>query len=302
VILTVTMALDGDMSMGPLIGALGKELGNFLKPAARILEETKLFLNFSDPKSMAEVFTQAKDRIVKQLLPNDGNPSWLDITGLVVARYVQWQLSLWDPDDPVGLGVTALIPVEPGFMEELQFIFDKAGSDVREQFCVAQDGCPIDRVDVTAGGGGYAVPPDVTFEGGGNPTVKATAFAEVIADDENPEDFVSAVRLTNGGQGYSTSPTVVFDGGPGASGAEAKAFLGGTVIDLNDQYLGVFPSKLRTSIWDTDVEARFGFLVPPGDLPGGKAQNWDTTYAGDYLENDWAEWKVETQAWPRITW
>ena len=305
VILTVTMALDGDMSMGPLIGALGYQVGNLLKPAARILEETKLIADFNDPKSIVEVFTQAKDRIVKQLLPNDGQPSGWDVTGVIAARLAQWVFSLADPDDPVGLGVTALIPVEPGFMQNLQNIFQSAGSDVREQFCVAGNGCPVARVDVLNGGRGYYMPPEVTFEGGGDPTVKATASAEVVVRDllDDVKNFVSAVRVTDGGKGYSTRPTVVFDGpGPGASGAYAEAFLGGTVIDLNEQYLGVFPFEIRESIWDADVEARFGFLVPPGDLPGGKAPSWTTTYAGAYVENSRAEWKVETQAWPRITW
>ena len=291
VILTVTMALDGDMSMGPLIGALGLQLGNTLKPAARVLEETKLIPNLADLESMAAVFTEAKNKIVEQLLPNNGKPSGWVVTGLIVARLAQWLASFADPDDPVGLGVTALIPVEPGFIEN--FAFEPRG------ICVASD-CKVARVDVISGGGGYSVPPDVTFVGGGDPKVKATAYADVVADDDNPEDYVSAVRVTNSGEGYSSRPTVVFDGGPNASGAEAVAILEGSVI--TDQYMGVYPVNFRHSLWDADIQVRFGFLAPPGDLPGGAASNWTTTYAGDYLENKWAEWKVETQAWPRITW
>lgn len=295
-VLSVTLALDGDMTMGWLIGELGGELGRFLSPVGRILEDTELIVDLDDPGSMANAFEQAKEKIVNQITPTN-----LDYAGLFAHRFVQWALSLFDPDDPVGLGVTALIPVEQGFIENIENIFGAAGRDLRDPICLDKEGCKIARVDVISGGGGYAVPPTVTFEGG-NPKVTATAFAEVIADDENPEDFVSAVQIIDGGAGYTSSPKVVFDGGPEASGAEAVAIFGGNVLDLNEQYIGSATLPVRTKPWDTDVELRFGLLIPPSDLTGSEVQSWTTTYAGKYVKNDWAEWTVETQAWPRITW
>lgn len=35
---------------------------------------------------------------------------------------------------------------------------------------------------------------------------------------------------------------------------------------------------------------------------GKKPQEWTTTYSGDYLDNDWAEWTVTTQGWARTSW
>ena len=84
----------------------------------------------------------------------------------------------------------------------------------------------------------------------------------------------------------------------------------GEGVQLDDQFMysktvNLDPIKiLGVQLWDFDLATRFGFLVPPSknDKKDGNPQGWETTYAGDYADNDWAEWKVETKAWPQINW
>lgn len=77
-----------------------------------------------------------------------------------------------------------------------------------------------------------------------------------------------------------------------------EQFMRSTTMNLDPIKIG--PIQL----WDFDLATRFGFLVPPAsnDKKGGKQQGWETTYAGDYADNDRAEWKVETLAWPQVNW
>ncbi|MFM8600057.1 MAG: hypothetical protein ACKOB8_13795 [Mycobacterium sp.] len=148
-------------------------------------------------KALADALAQSRGILTKF--------GFEEIIETVVGRIAAWIASVGDPDDPVGLGATVLIPVD--------------------------------------------------------------------------KEVVDLIR---------------------ANGGPEKICYQGTC--LGPDFLGrVPPVELRDGPWDVNIAINFGLLVPP-ESNGGKAQAWETTYAGEHLENDWAEWKVETQAWPRITW
>jgi hypothetical protein len=190
VVAAVTLMLEGDLSSAEQIGDMGKMLLPIYNKVGLVVESTEF-------KSL-DAANEVKAMLAK--IAAEVTPSTADIANYVLTRITQWFRSGGDPDDPVGVGLTALIPVDETVVELLNNL-----------------------------------------------------------------------------------------GGPSALG-----------LDSQWMYTSNYP--LRNPLWDADIPIRVGFLVPPSVLPDGKVQNWETTYAGDYLDNNWAEWVVKTQAWPTITW
>ena len=60
--------------------------------------------------------------------------------------------------------------------------------------------------------------------------------------------------------------------------------------------------EIRTSLFDTDIQVRMGLLVPASSFTDGEPQSWRTTYSGDFADNDWARWQVDTKGWSEVTW
>jgi hypothetical protein len=110
------------------------------------------------------------------------------------------------------------------------------------------------------GGGGYGVPPTVTFVGGLAPGgVPATGTATLLAGS------VNAVLIATSGGPYESPPAIVFTGGGGA-GAAATASLGLVGVTL------LAPGKeYRAPV--VNVRARFKGLFPDGS--DQKAPFWN---------------------------
>jgi hypothetical protein len=197
-ILVATLMLEGDFSPGGVTGDLATPVIAKLKIVGEELENTKIYVPDILDGNVSALTDASK--IVKQKVELTGS----DYVALAVQRIRDWTQSIGDPDDPVAVGVTGLIPVDGTFI----------------------DGFPDDL--------------------------------RTLKIDNN-------VQLSN--FMYSTS----------------------------------VPVKVPV-IWDFDLATRFGFLVPPSYTDKRDPLGWETTYAGDYVDNFLAVWKVETQAWPRVNW
>lgn len=192
VVATATIMLEGDFSNGAMIGAMGQTVADHLQQnLAPQLENTRIMM---DDAGQVTGYADALDRIGDAAIP-----STVTLTTLAVQKIADWGTAVGDPDDPVGMNMTALVPVDQGL---------------------------VDIVDT---------------------------------------------------------------------------FGGAATLGLDAQYQRVTTHEVRTAPFDTDIQVRTGLLVPPSAL-GGRVQEWWTSYKGDYLYDDPAEYRVLTQAWPQITW
>ncbi len=301
-ILVATLMLEGDFTPSSAVGTLGSQVMVKLRAAGKELENTKVYVSDVANGDFAAL-NDASERIKKAVAVTSG-----EVAIEVVRRIAMWFASVGDPDDPVGVGVLGLIPLDGSFLDSFAVdLREEAGLDgqfmrsstSRQSVGVIADG-KVTSVKVDSGGYGYdpTNPPRVTFEGGlADGGVAATGRA-ILAPAPSPDPdsdelgySVVGVEITSPGEGYTSAPKVVIDVEPLSQGATATASI-----------------SAPTSLWDFDLATRFGFLVPPSytDLAflqrGGIPQGWETTYAGDYADNKWAEWKVETLGWPRINW
>jgi hypothetical protein len=105
VVVTATVMLEGDLSNGPMIGAMGQTVADHLQRSlAPQLENTKVMI---DPNFKVSGLEDALSRIQTAATPNSDV-----ITQLVVQKIQDWTSSFADPDDPVGISLTALVPVD----------------------------------------------------------------------------------------------------------------------------------------------------------------------------------------------
>ena len=105
VVMTATVMLEGDLSNGPMIGQMGQTVVNHLQAkVAPELENTKIMM-----KSVDEIsgYEGALDRIGAAAKPDSAV-----ITDLVLQKIKDWAASFSDPDDPAGVSLTALVPVD----------------------------------------------------------------------------------------------------------------------------------------------------------------------------------------------
>lgn len=105
VVVTATVMLEGDMSGGARIGAMGQTVADHLqRTLGKELADTKVVVG---PDGKVTGLADAMQRIQTAATPN------ADVVGkLVVHKIVDWAASVGDPDDPVGLSLTALVPVD----------------------------------------------------------------------------------------------------------------------------------------------------------------------------------------------
>ncbi|RTL69284.1 MAG: hypothetical protein EKK41_14205, partial [Hyphomicrobiales bacterium] len=97
---------------------------------------------------------------------------------------------------------------------------------------------PLSTVELTGGGSGYDVPPDVSISGGGGAGAQATATLAPRS--------VGTLSLSSGGGGYTSVPSVAITGGGGA-GATATAVVGaralsGVAVSANGSNYATVPS------------------------------------------------------------
>ena len=312
IVATVTLMLEGDLSQGDNTADMGRLIERALKEVGVVLESTKIVIpplkGAVDEGAIGKInpfystFDEALAAIKDTFTidPWKGNAGWLGYAvDAVLERLELWAKSFGDPDDPVGLSATVMIPVD----ENLLTGIGNVGYDPRT-FCEERGACAVDYIRVTSGGR-YSTLPEVILRGG---DAKNAATIRLISDrgvdgSGNQYFYVKGVEVTGKGSGYSTAPTVEFVGGQSLvteDTATAMAFLDKAV--LNEDYIGLTKKEIRTPLWDTTIELRYGFLAPPGEFYDKQPQGWTTLYVGDYVDNDEAQWKVETQAWPQVNW
>ena len=113
VVLTATVMLEGDMSNGVMIGQMGQTVANHIQAKiAPELENTRIMM-----KSLEDVsgYEDALARIVAAAKPDSAT-----ITTLVLQKIQDWASSVGDPDDPAGVSVTALVPVDESITDLIE--------------------------------------------------------------------------------------------------------------------------------------------------------------------------------------
>lgn len=116
VVATATVMLEGDMSSGERIGAMGQTVADHLqRNLAPELENTRIMM---DDAGQASGYSDALARISQAAKPDSAT-----LTKLVIQRITDWAASVSDPDDPVGVSMTALIPVD----DDVTSLLDVAG-------------------------------------------------------------------------------------------------------------------------------------------------------------------------------
>ena len=205
VVVTATLMLEGDFTQRDLLGMIGSTMALKLFDVGKVLESISL-----KEENAATAFTDAQSQI-KEIVKLSSR----DIVGAISLRVVHAITSGGDPDDPIGLNLTALVPCDSSIKD----LLDTASALYPEQ---------IKRLGLDA----QWLRNDVSYE------------------------------------------------------------------------------KVRTEVWQTDVDIRSGFLLPPEVLPNGLPASWTTSYRGKFSYNNnspydpwpWANYTVQTTAWPRITW
>lgn len=113
------------------------------------------------------------------------------------------------------------------------------------QLVVATLSDGVGKINVTAGGTGYATAPTVVFTGGGGTGAAATAVLTSGA--------ITAINITNSGSGYTTAPTISFTGG-GGTGATATALIGSqNAPKINTTYQLASGTNGNTGVTDDDL-------------------------------------------------
>lgn len=110
VVATATVMLEGDFSNGAMIGAMGQTLADHLQHnLGRELENTRIIMTDAGEVSG---YDAALDRISEAAIPDSSV-----ITKLAMQKISDWASSVGDPDDPVGVSLTALVPVEQDLVD-----------------------------------------------------------------------------------------------------------------------------------------------------------------------------------------
>ena len=180
--------------------------------------------------------------------PNEGDLIWFPATKhLFEIKFVEaerpfYQLGkgyVWEcqcelfeyNDEDLDTGVAEIDAVELAFANSIKLIMDPGGSG---DFTVGEEivgdlylatatstitGDAVTAVTITNGGEYYktALPPTVTFSGGGGSDAAGTATVSAAG-------IVTGITITNGGTGYTSAPTVTIDYSPKDSRAEVKSW------------------------------------------------------------------------------
>tara|TARA_Y100001970_G_scaffold284976_1_gene403524 strand:- start:2349 stop:3473 length:1125 start_codon:yes stop_codon:yes gene_type:complete len=133
--------------------------------------------------------------------------------------------------DDFDTGVAEIDAVEQLFDNAIKLIMDPGGTGdftvgeevVGDEFLAKGtaiiSGDAVDSITITDGGLHYksALPPSVTFTGGGGTGATGTATVSSTG-------IVSGINITSGGSGYTSAPTVTIDYSPKDNRAEVKSW------------------------------------------------------------------------------
>ncbi len=121
-IVVATLMLEGDFTPTGIAGDLGTPVGEKLKLVGEELEKTKIYVeDIANQKFGAT--TSAVDTI-KEKVQLTGT----DVAKIAANRIAEWFL-VRDPDDPVAVGVTGMIPVEGTFIDNFAELRDLTFGD-----------------------------------------------------------------------------------------------------------------------------------------------------------------------------
>ncbi len=295
VVVQITFALEGDMSLPGLVGGLGSMfLQEKLDALGRELEATKVYVG-----------TTLKSVTVTSGGSGYTEPPAVTFTG---GHRV---------DEETGIAI---------------------GKPAEGKAIVT--GGVVTGVEITDSGSGYIGVPKVIFEGGGGSGAAADAVLtdtrpqgdqiNAVLDDAKKRivealdvrwyEYVALAMKRIGDWFFSAADP----DDPVALSATLLIPVDADVIDyikanggpkefgFDDNYTRLVDAdgnkdngqqdvEIRTVPFDANIQVRYGLLVPAGTT-GNQPPTWTTKYSGEYLENKWAEWEVQTQAWARATW
>lgn len=105
VVVTASVMLEGDLSNGGVIGQMGQSVAHHLQSRlAPELENTRIVM---DDAGKPSGYQDALARITQAAKPDASL-----ITNLVIQKVLDWGTAFTDPDDPVGVSLTALVPMD----------------------------------------------------------------------------------------------------------------------------------------------------------------------------------------------
>ena len=133
--------------------------------------------------------------------------------------------------DDFDTGIAEIDAVEQLFDNAIKLVMDPGGTGdftvgeevVGDEFLAKGtaiiSGDAVDSITITDGGLHYksALPPSVTFTGGGGTGATATATVSSAG-------LVTGINITAGGSGYTSAPTVTIDYSPKDNRAEVKSW------------------------------------------------------------------------------
>ena len=73
-------------------------------------------------------------------------------------------------------------------------------------------------------------------------------------------------------------------------------------MKLDSNYTKATSEPIHVSVLYRGAIEMCGGLLMPASALDGKTQSWTTTCKGSFLESRWAEYRVDTQAWPVANW
>jgi hypothetical protein len=114
VVVTATLMLEGDLTAGYLIGNIGRdEMASKLRGIGKVLESISATSVTDAPKAFADALPQIKNAVAINATA---------IGGAIALRIGHWVASAFDPDDPIGLSLTVLVPCDSSMKDVLDFI------------------------------------------------------------------------------------------------------------------------------------------------------------------------------------
>ena len=114
VVVTATLMLEGDLTAGYLIGNIGRdEMASKLRGIGKVLESISATSVTDAPKAFADALPQIKNAVAINATA---------IGGAIALRIGHWVASAFDPDDPIGLSLTVLVPCDSSMKDVLDAI------------------------------------------------------------------------------------------------------------------------------------------------------------------------------------
>jgi hypothetical protein len=291
VIVTVTMALEGDLSAPATVGELGT-LGfqPKLNTMGEELEATKIYVGTS----------------IKQVNVTAGG------SGYTTAPKVKF--SGGRPGDLVGIDATGIATLtggvvtgvtisEPGsgYLSAPTVTFEVEGDGTGAQgTAVLEDARPIeDQLEAVLKEAQDRIAKSLAikwYEIGVLALQRIRDWGLSVGDPDDPVGLGATILIP------VTSDVVDLItklGGPAALRLDSNYT---RLYDFDPEKAGQQDYKLIVPVpgWGATIQVRVGLLVPPGAK--NEPQEWTTEYSGAYFGNKVANWTVDTQAWVRTIW